>query len=435
MAKTNFTALTDEQKAVWSREIWTTARQNSFVLSKAGSGMNNVIELITELTPTERGDQAIITLVPDLEEDGAMGDTQLWDHEEAINALDQSAFIDQIRHANRTTGKMADQRSIVKFRETSKNVLAFWLADRSDQMAMLTLSGIDPRLHTNGALRAGFTFDTGASDVTDWAEVTRASSGAGSPGRALIDLGFFTSNGTTLSNMGAIGDLVKPPTANRHFRWSAAAGSLEAADTTAIVSTDLPSYRMLVEAKAFAKDRRLRVIQGDQGTELFYVWMHPKALAKLKLDPDFLANVRSAGQRGNSNPLFTGAIETMDGLVIMENTHVFNTLGATTGAASATAEGGGAVAGDYAGAIGHKWGASANVNGSRTLMLGRQALALVDFGMPTWEEDDWDYKNQLGISTGKILGMMKPQWYSPIDNSTIATDKEDYGVVCIDHAI
>lgn len=435
MAKTNFAALTVENKLVWSRDIWTTARQNSFVMGSAGAGMNNVVELITELTPTERGDQAVITLVPDLEQDGAMGDTELWDNEEAVHSLDQSVFIDQIRHANRTTGKMADQRSIVKFRETSKNVLAYWMSDRIDQMGILTLSGIDPRLNTNGSLRTGFTFDTAAVDVTDWAEVTRTGSGANSAGRGLIDLGFFTTNGTTLTDMSAIGDLVKAPTANRHFRWSAASGTLETADTTAVVATDFPSYRMLVEAKAFVKDKRLRPIQGDQGTEMFYVWMHPKAVAKLKLDPDFLANLRSAGARAKSNPLFSGAIETIDGLVIMENTHIFNTLGATTGTASATAQGGGAVAGDYAGAIGHKWGSTAAVNGSRTLILGRQALAMVDFGMPTWEEEDWDYKNQLGIATGKILGMMKPQWYSPMDNTVIASHKEDFGVAVIDHAI
>ena len=35
--------------------------------------------------------------------------------------------IDQMRHANRHEGKMADQRSVVTFRENSRNVLAHWL--------------------------------------------------------------------------------------------------------------------------------------------------------------------------------------------------------------------------------------------------------------------------------------------------------------------
>ncbi|HSG97302.1 MAG TPA: DUF4043 family protein [Woeseiaceae bacterium] len=429
MAKTNFTALLDEQKLVWSRDIWSTARQLSFFMSQMGEGNNTVIQRVSELTPTERGAQAVITLVPDLEEDGAMGDNEVWDNEEAIRAKDQSIYIDQIRHANRTTGRMNDQKSIVNFRETSRDVLAHWLADRVDQMGLLTASGVDPRLKTNGGLRTGFTFNPDAADPTVWAAVTRAGSGAGRLGYGLIDLAFFT------DPAGALGDRVKVPTANRHFRWVASSATLEAADTTAVVATDYPSYKMLVEAKAYAKDKRLRPIKGDQGTEMYHVFMHPKAVAKLKLDSDFLANLRNAGQRGKSNPLFSGAIETVDGLVIHENTHVFNTLGATTGAASALASSATDAATDFAGAIGHKWGASASVNGCRVLFLGAQALAFADLGMPTWEEDDWDYKNQLGISTGKILGFCKPQFYSPKDNTNIASEKEDYGVMCIDVAI
>jgi N4-gp56 family major capsid protein len=432
VAKTNFAALTDNQKKVWQRDVWHTARQKSFIMSASGSDINSVFQRITELTPTERGDQAVITLVPDLELDGVMGDSQLWDNEEAINALDQTIYIDMIRHANRTTGKMADQRSIVKFRETSKDVLAYWLADRTDQMGILTLSGVDPRLHTNGSLRTGFAFDVNTGTPLTWASVTRSASS----GQALIDLAYFSS--TVNAAMLSAGDRVKAPSTNRWFRWNAATGSLASASTTSIVATDLPSYRMLVEAKAYAKDRRLRPISGDNGRELFYVLMHPKAIAKLKLDPDFLANLRQAGPRDSTNPLISGAIQTMDGLVIIENTHVYNTMGAILGSTSATASASGAdTAASFAGAIGHKWGANADVNGSRTLILGAQALAYVDFGNPEWEEDDWDYKNQLGISVGKIMGFMKPQWYSPMDNeiANISTAQEDYGVLSLDHAI
>ena len=37
---------------------------------------------------------------------------------------------------------MADQKSIVGFRDNSKNVLSYWLADRIDQMAFQTLGGL-----------------------------------------------------------------------------------------------------------------------------------------------------------------------------------------------------------------------------------------------------------------------------------------------------
>ena len=146
--------------------------------------------------------------------------------------------------------------------------------------------------------------------------------------------------------------------------------------------------------------------------------MHPNAMAKLKLDSDFLANIRNAGVRGNANPLFSGSVVTVDGLVFHENIHVYNTLGATGGAAP------------QSGFAGYKWGAAADVDGSRILMCGAQALAFADIGGPNWEEDDFDYHNQPGISLGKILGFLKPVFSSFQDG----TD-EDFGVIAIDVAI
>lgn len=396
MAKTNFTALTTEEKKVWARDVWKTARQNSFVMQMAGSGPNAVFQRITELTRTEKGDKAVITLVSDLENDGVMGDAQLEDHEEAIKVYDKVITIDQMRNANRTTGKMNEQKSVVKFREESKDVLGFWLADRTDQLAFLTLAGVDYRIRTDGALRAGFSHNGSAySRDTNVAPI----------GYALYDLAFAAS--------------VTAPTSKRHFRWDGTNKALVAASTTAVAAADTPSYAMLVEAKAYAAQRRLRSVKSGGGSQVYHVFMHPKAVAKLKLDPDFLANVRSAGARGNSNPLFSGALVTVDGLVIHEFIHVFNTLGATSGAAP------------NAGWPGYKWGATASQNGSRTLICGAQALGYCTLGEPEWDErDHFDYGNQQGIAISKIQGFLKPKFYSAYDAS-----EEDFGVLAIDHAI
>lgn len=399
MAKTNFAALLDEQKQVWSRDVWKTARQNSFVMQLSGTGPNAVFQRITELTKDERGDRANITLVSDLENDGVTGDYTLEDNEEAIKAHDQQIVIDQLRNANRTTGKMNDQKTVVKFRATSKDVLGFWLADRTDQLAILTLSGVDYRQKTDGGFRKGFTHD-GADYVRDTTPVT------GAPvGQALYDLAFAAS--------------VTAPSAKRHFRWNGPVKVLSSANTTAVTAADTPSYAMLVEAKAYAKQRRLRSVKAGAGAELYHVLMHPKAVAKLKLDQDFLANLRSAGTRGNSNPLFSGALVTVDGLVIHEYVHVFNTLGAATGTAT------------EAGRPGYKWGSTAAQNGSRTLILGAQALGIADLGGPEWDErNHFDYGNQSGIAIGKIMGFLKPVFYSYQDGTN-----EDFGVLAIDHAI
>jgi len=410
MTETNFTLLTNEQKTTWSRDVWKTARNNSYIMNLAGSGMNAPIERITELTKSEKGTRAVITLVPDLEGDGVVGDTEIEGNEEEAKAYDKVILIDQMRNANKLKGRMADQKSVVNFRVTSRDLLGYWLGDRVDQLASLTLAGVDYRLKTNGGLRPGFTHDG-----TDWARNTTTAP----LGQAFIDLEFATTDYSTVVDENDRGDLIAAPSAKRHFRWDAVSGLVSSPDTADVAVADTPSYAMLVEAKAYAKDRRLKAIRGGQGAEVFHVLMHPKALAKLKLDSDFLANVRSAGTRGSSNPLFSGAIVTVDGLVIHEFTHTFNTLGATAGTAT------------NAGWPGYKWGADADVDGSRIVMIGAQGLAYADIGIPEWDErNHFDYGAKPGIAIAKICGFMKPQFYSPMDGTT-----EDFGVLAIDVAI
>ena len=395
MALTNFTKLTTEQKKVWSRDVWKVARNNSFVMKFAGTDINSPIHRITELTKTERGDQAVVTLVTDLEGDGVTGDKQLWDNEEELKAYDEVITIDQLRNANRKEGRMAEQKSVVKFREQSKDKLGYWMGDRIDQMGFLTLSGVDYRMRNNGSLRPGFTHNG-----TVWARDT----GISAVGYALYDLAFASD--------------VAAPSSARHYRWDGTANKLVAGDTEAVVATDTPSYAMLVEAKARAKESYIRGVRSDGGDEQYHVFMSPLGLAKLKLDSDFLANVRHAGARGGKNPIFTGAIETIDGLVIHEFRHVFNTLGAATGASA------------NSGTPGYKWGANANVDGQRVLLLGAQALGIADLGSPYWNEDTWDYDNQHGIAVGKIFGFLKPQFHS-----IYTGDVQDFGVMTIDCAI
>lgn len=395
MATTNFNALTTEQKQVWARDIWRGARQNSFIMNLSGTGPNAAIQRITELTESERGTRAVVTMVTDLANDGVMGDSTLEGNEEAINAYDQVVEIDQIRAANREAGRMASQGSVVRFRETSRDVLSFWLADRMDQLAALTLGGRDYRFNTDGSLRPGF-----SHNGTTWSRDTNVAP----VGQSLFDLTFASD--------------VTAPSANRYFRWDGTNKRLVPGDTTAITTADTLSYAALVELKAFAKNRRLRPVRAGGGMDVYHVFLHPMAMAKLKLDPDFLSNLRSAGQRGNSNPLFSGSLVTVDGLVLHEFTHCFNTLGATSGAAA------------NAGTPGYKWGANADVDGSQVLLIGAQALAYCDLGAPSYFEWDFDYGNQHGISISKITGFKKPVFQNIYDGSA-----EDFGVITMDVAI
>lgn len=377
MADTNWGTLSEGEVTVWSRTLWKQARNLSFTNQFAGTDTNSMVQRIKELTKDEKGARAVITLLADLQGDGVVGDFELEGNEEAINAYDQVIQLDQLRHANRNTGRMSDQKVVVKFRESSRDVLAYWLADRLDQLAFLTLSGVAYTKKNNGANRPVL--------------------GSGTSGLNLSELAFAAD--------------VTAPTANRHLRWDAGTSSLITnASTADVVVDDKINYKMLVQAKAYAKDHYMRGIKKDGNEEVFHVFVTPQGMAQLKLDADYLSNVRSARERGTSNPLFAGTSSVMvDGLIVHEFRHVFNTKGAAGGS---------------------KWGAAGAVDGQRVLMCGAQALGLADIGDPTWVEETFDYKNKVGISVGKIFGLLKPQFHSNVTGAV-----EDFGVLTIDTAL
>ena len=98
MALTNFAALTSEQKLVWSREVWKDARDMAFITKFTGSDTNSIIQRITELTKTEKGEQVIMHLLADLVGDGIVGDNEREGNEEEMMTYTDTITIDLISH-------------------------------------------------------------------------------------------------------------------------------------------------------------------------------------------------------------------------------------------------------------------------------------------------------------------------------------------------
>lgn len=375
MALTNFAALDDDQKKWWSRDVWKQARNVMFTSRFMGTSQNSMIQRITGLTKTERGTEAIVPLVPDIVEDGVVGDNVLEGNEEAMKAVQDKVQIDQLRHAVGNTGRMADQKTVVNFRENAKDQLSYWLADRCDQLAFLTLAGMAYTRHNDGATRP-----------------VKAS------GQNLGDLSFAAD--------------ITAPSSERYLQVSGS--DLIPGNNSTLTATDKLGYKHIVKLQAIAKTRYMRGIRGNGGSETFHLFLHPQAMANLKLDADFINNARHAGVRGASNSLWAGGDTfVVDGLVIHEFRHVPTTLNAAGGA---------------------KWGVGGNVDGCRALLCGAQALAIIDLDHGNWEEEDYDFKNRYSIAYGKIFGMKKPT-FKFAKATADGNVKQDYGVIAIDIAV
>jgi len=366
MSLTNFAALTTQQKIVWSRDVWQSARDQMFVKRFMGTGQNAVIQRITELTKTERGEQVLMHLVADLVEDGVIGDNEREGNEEAMQSYSQVLNIDLMTHSVRNKGKLSDQKSVINFREMGKSRLSYWLANRVDQLALLTMSGISYAYMNNGKARVGSPFP----------------------------------------NLSFAAD-VSAPSSKRSLMWDGT--SLATSATGSITTGYVPSYKMIVDLIAYAKEHYVKPLMAD-GKEYYVLFVAPGTLAALKKDADYQrAVVAVATKAGTDSPWFTGATVTVDGAVIHEHRLVYTTKGATSGS---------------------KWGSGGTINGSRTLLCGAQALGMADIGTPEWFEKEFQYGSQQGINVDKMLGMLKPKFYNLYDEST-----EDFGIVACDHYI
>lgn len=372
MGATDFGSMEPQKKLAYRLKAYEEYQEKFFFTKMLGQQGKGVIEHVTELTKNSKGEAgAFFHLIGRLSGGGIVGDNTAEGRERTMEAFWQKINFDQLRNPVINKGRLADQKSVIQFRQPARKALSDWLAETNEELAIMTASGISYGLATDGSPRS-------TPDGQDpW-----------------TDLDFAAD--------------VSAPSANRHFRWDKTEG-LVAGDTTAIAADDLPSYGLIPSLKAKAKMKRITPIMA--GGKEYFIWLvHEETMASLYRDADFRASLVGGDTRGDANKLFTGAVVTMNGLIIQPYTRVFNTSGATNG---------------------NKWGASNAVNGTRSLLLGAQALALADLGAPGWTEEGKDYGNRQAIVIDKMFGWLKPQFPSSYDGGSV----EDFGLMAVDFAI
>jgi len=360
MAVTNFGSQTTDQRAYWARKTWSPARNDSFLARFMGNDENSMIHVINDYTQTEKGEKAIIQLLADLQEDGVIGDNERAGNEEAMNVYDFELPIDLISHQVRNKGKLSDQKSAVNARDKARGQLTYWLQNRLDELGLLSLSGISFAYKPDGSARTGSQFPNLAFAPT-------------------------------------------APTSKRRLTWTGTALSTNANTSASLTTSSTASYKMITQSVAYARDHYIKPIKKG-GKEYYVMLAKPGTLAQLKNDADFKNAVNNANM-GDKSPFFTGAVTTIDGVVIHEHRLVYSTTGTAT-----------------------KWGAGTNVEGTRSMLCGAQALAMADISPADWAEEFFDLRSKYRIGVDKMLSLIKPKFYSATDASI-----EDFGALAIDH--
>jgi N4-gp56 family major capsid protein len=148
--------------------------------------------------------------------------------------------------------------------------------------------------------------------------------------------------------------------------------------------------KVLDAAKQMAKlaSPMIRPVRVD-GKEYYVAILHPYDATNLRQDPVWNQAQRDANVRGETNPIFSGALGIYNGIVLHEHEYVYRTN-----------DGSGAA---YV---------------ARNVLCGQQAGVIAWGASVQWVEKSFDYGNSWGISCGAIFGVIKPLFNSV-----------DYGVV------
>lgn len=271
---------------LWSKRMIREALKQTYVSRFMGMSTNSLVYVKNELAKTA-GDRIRCPLRMQLSGDGVSGDETLEGNEESLTTYQDDIFIDQLRHAVRSKGKMTEQRVNHSIREEARSGLSDWLADRLDVWFFNQAAGYTAQTNTKyTGLQAAIAPSTTAGNT-----------------RQIFADGTHTTEAS-------------------------------------LSTTDVFQLTFIDRALAVAKTSTplIRPIR-YQGGEYYVCFLHPYQVYNLRTDATAnrvtwydtqKARVQGGLDQGDS-PIFNGALGMYNGVILHESTRVPN--GVTAGAA------------------------------------------------------------------------------------------------------
>ena len=324
----NSATIANLRKSLWRKQLFADVQDEIYMGRFIGSGETSMIQELEDLKK-DKGELIHYGLGMKLSGDGVDGDAELEGNEEAMTDYETHIHINQKRHGVRLTGRMDEKKSAYEMRTSAKERLKIWWAEKIDQELLDKLCG-----------KISSTF-------------------ANTP---------------------------NAPAATRNI-WVNNAGADASLTADEVMDTKCITAAKQMAIMASPRVRPLRV----EGKDAFVMIMHPYQYSDLKKDPVFKQEARECAERGDKNPIFSGAIKLYDGVVIHEHPYCYAWTGGYSSAPIA-----------------------------RAVMCGQQA-GIIAWGKEVdWVEKTFDYGNKWGISVGAIFGVDKPFFNSL-----------DYGVITV----
>lgn len=136
-----------------------------------------------------------------------------------------------------------------------------------------------------------------------------------------------------------------------------------------VATTDTLSVAEIQKVKLALYENRALPLRTAEGEDVFAMVCHQNTIYDLKRETEYRDWVKDAEIRGKTNPFFVGATAMIDGVVLFTHSNVPTALdGATSNSVS------------------------------RNIAFGAEAFVEAVDEAPSWDEDTFDYGNQLGIA-------------------------------------
>lgn len=332
----------------WARELEKEALKRTSFIQFVGTSSDSMIQLKQEMGK-DAGDNITYGLRMQLSGTGISGDNTLEGNEEALTTFTDQLFIDQLRHAVRSAGKMSEQRVPFSVRDEARDGLADWFSGRYDQWLFSQLCGDG---HSYSSTASGTIF-TGFNQVVD------------AIGAADTDHFVMPNDQTTEAGI--------------------ASTSASSVFTLSLID------RAVTKAKTISPLIRPFKIMGH---DYYVAFLHPLQVEDLRTDAQTAGNwfdIQSKAMQGGDvteNPIFTGALGVYNNVVLHESTYV--RPGNVTPSAGAVYRA--VLCGAQAACLGYGYN------------HGPQRME--------WVEELFDYGNKLGVAGGCIGGIKKTRFNS-----------------------
>lgn len=359
MAKTSYATGANETVKLWRKALAREALKRTYIGKFIGSSEDALIQEVKDLKKSP-GDRVRTTLRMQLTGAGIQGDATLEGNEESLTTYTDDLTIDQIRHAVRSSGKMSDQRIAFSVRDEAKSGLADWWAARFDRSFFLQIAG-----YTGGSVtERGETYDGGDTKYTGNNSVTG-------------------------------------PDSTAHYRLDATNGLTSSASDEDLVSADTMTLTILDDLKAEAELRSpvIRPVMGKgaaAGEPLYVCFLDTLQARDLRSNTNTgqWQDIQKAAMQGGlvkDNPIFKGSLGMYNNIVLHAAPRIPQGVNSSSGAAISTVR--------------------------RAVLCGAQSATLAfgkghSFNNMDWNEETFDYGNQLGVEAGCIFGLKKNIWNS-----------------------